>query len=162
MWPDESTRPRTPFVGATFSNPVKDGDTAINKLGVPYREKDPTLEGHYFISASSGTRPAVLNRDNSPILDDSVLYSGCYAQVGLNVYAYSMEGSRGITVGLNAIRKYGEGERLGGGAPDALAMFGDPLDASYDDPSNYDGGEETPFDTEQAKTAANANDPFAF
>lgn len=42
------------------------------------------------------------------------MYSGCYARVSLNFYAFNSNGSKGIACGLGNIQKIKDGEPLGG------------------------------------------------
>ena len=49
-----------------------------------------------------------------PILDRSEVYSGCYARVSVNFYAFNSNGNRGIACGLGNIQKVRDGEPLGG------------------------------------------------
>ena len=57
LWPDEKTRPRSPFYGDSYLCPIKDGDSAINKDGIPYCEKNPELAGHWFIQPKTKDAP---------------------------------------------------------------------------------------------------------
>ena len=50
----------------------------------------------------------------SPIEIEDELYSGCYVQAQLSLYVYNANGNKGVGVGLEAVRKVAEGERLGG------------------------------------------------
>ena len=49
-----------------------------------------------------------------PILDRGEVYSGCYARVSLNFYAFNSNGNKGIACGLGNIQKIRDGESLGG------------------------------------------------
>ena len=49
-----------------------------------------------------------------PILDRDEVYSGCYARVSLNFYAFNSNGNKGIACGLGNIQKIKDGEPLGG------------------------------------------------
>ena len=42
------------------------------------------------------------------------VYSGCYARVSINFYAFNSNGNRGIACGLGNIQKVRDGEPLGG------------------------------------------------
>jgi hypothetical protein len=48
------------------------------------------------------------------ILDRSEVYSGCYGKVSLNLYAFNVNGNRGIAAGLGNVQKLKDGEPLGG------------------------------------------------
>ena len=49
-----------------------------------------------------------------PILDRNEVYSGCYARVSLNFYAFNSNGNKGVACGLGNIQKIRDGESLGG------------------------------------------------
>lgn len=46
--------------------------------------------------------------------DVGEVYSGCYARVSLNFYAFNSNGNKGIACGLGNIQKIRDGESLGG------------------------------------------------
>lgn len=85
--------------------PLRDGDT---------ERDDEAYKGHYFINANSRTAPQIVDKAVKPILDRDEVYSGCYARVSLNFYAFSANGSKGVAVGLGNIQKIKDGEPLGG------------------------------------------------
>ncbi len=90
---------------ATIKIPLRDGDI---------ERDDDAYKGHYFINANSTTAPQVVDRSVQPILDRGEVYSGCYARVSLNFYAYNANGNRGVACGLGNIQKVRDGETLGG------------------------------------------------
>ena len=49
-----------------------------------------------------------------PILDRAEVYSGCYARVSINFYAFNTNGNKGIACGLGNIQKVRDGEPLSG------------------------------------------------
>jgi hypothetical protein len=55
-----------------------------------------------------------VDRSVQPILDSSEVYSGCYARVSINAFAYNTNGNRGISFGLNHVQKTRDGDFLGG------------------------------------------------
>lgn len=77
-------------------------------------DKNPEYEGHYYMSVSSKTRPGIVDRNVQPILDSSEVYSGCYARVSINCFAYNTQGNRGVSFGLNHVQKLEDGDYLGG------------------------------------------------
>ncbi|MDO5018633.1 MAG: DUF2815 family protein [Lagierella massiliensis] len=84
--------------------PLRDGDT---------EKDDPAYEDSYFLNANSMTAPQIVDKNVEPILDRSEVYSGVYARVSLNFYAYNVNGNKGIAVGLGNIQKLRDGEPLG-------------------------------------------------
>ena len=86
--------------------PLRDGDEEKSDLdGYP---------GHVFISASSDTKPGVVDENLNPILNTTEFYSGCYGRANINCYAFNTNGNKGIAVGLNHVQKLKDGEALGG------------------------------------------------
>ena len=85
--------------------PLRDGDT---------EREDEAYRDAYFINANSTTAPQIVDRSVQPILDRSEVYSGCYARVSINFYAFNSHGNRGIACGLGNIQKVRDGEPLGG------------------------------------------------
>jgi len=86
--------------------PLRDGDVD--------RPDDPAYANAYFVNANSNTPPQIVDRRVKPILDRSEIYSGVYAKVSVNFYAFNSEGSRGIACGLGNVQKIRDGEALGG------------------------------------------------
>lgn len=90
---------------ATIKLPLRDGDT---------EREDEAYAGHWFINANSKTAPQIVDKAVKPILDRDEVYSGCYARVSLNFYAFNSNGNKGIACGLGNIQKIRDGEPLGG------------------------------------------------
>lgn len=89
---------------SSFKYPLKDGDED--------RGDDEAYAGAMYLTASSKSKPAVLNRAQQAIPPEEA-YSGCYALLSVNFFPYST-GSNGVGAGLNSVLKLYEGERLGG------------------------------------------------
>jgi len=87
---------------------LKDGDVDVDL------EKNPEFAGHYIMTVSSNDRPGVVDKDVNPILDQSEVYSGCYARVSMNAYAYNSGNNKGLTFGLSHIQKLADGDALTG------------------------------------------------
>lgn len=85
----------------------------VSKYGAS-KLSDIDPKGHYFINANSTTAPQIVDRAVKPILDRGEVYSGCYARVSLNFYAFNSNGNKGIACGLGNIQKIRDGESLGG------------------------------------------------
>lgn len=90
---------------AAIKLPLRDGDV---------ERDDEAYKGHYFINANSKTAPQIVDRAVKPILERSEVYSGCYARVSLNFFAFNSNGNKGIACGLGNIQKVRDGEPLGG------------------------------------------------
>lgn len=99
--------------------------------GKNYILKDGSLKeydgyaGNFYVSANSKTRPTVLNRDGSPIVQaDGIVYSGCYVDAIIDVYTFSHPvGGKGITSELKGVRFRKPGDAFGGGAPVTADAF---------------------------------------
>lgn len=91
---------------ANLKTPLRDGDEE--------RPDQEEYAGHYFLNASSKTAPGVVDQALNPIMDSEEVYSGCYARVSLNFYAFNVSGNKGIACGLNNVQKLADGDYLGG------------------------------------------------
>ena len=85
--------------------PLRDGDT---------ERDDEAYRNAYFVNANSTTAPQIVDHAVQPILDRSEVYSGCYARVSINFYAFNSNGNKGVACGLGNIQKVRDGEPLGG------------------------------------------------
>lgn len=104
-------------IPANLKKPLRDGDEE--------RPDDPAYAGHYFLNATSRTKPGIAKPIGKgsdgkmkfqEITDSTEVYSGCYAKVSLNFYPFDAKGNRGVAAGLNNIVKVQDGEFLGGRA----------------------------------------------
>ena len=90
---------------AAIKLPLRDGDI---------ERDDEAYKGHYFINANSTTPPQIVDKYVKPILDRNEVYSGYYARVSLNFYAFNSNGNKGAACGLGNLQKIRDGESLGG------------------------------------------------
>jgi hypothetical protein len=104
---------------AALKLPLRDGDID--------RPDDEAYANTYFINANSSTAPQIVNRQVETIIDRSEVYSGVYARVSINFYAFNSNGNKGIACGLGNIQKVRDGEPLGSrsNAADDFATDGD-------------------------------------
>lgn len=93
-------------VPANLKTPLHDGDVD--------REDDEAYAGCYFLNANSKNKPGVVDQNVQPIMDATEVYSGCYARLTLNFYAFAASGNKGIAAGLGNVQKLEDGEPLGG------------------------------------------------
>ena len=102
--------------------PLRDGDIE--------RPDDPAYENSYFINATSKEKPQIVEKNVQPILDQSEVYSGCYARVSISIYPFNKEVNKGIGCGLGNIQKIADGEPLGGRtrAEDDFSVYADDDD----------------------------------
>ena len=101
---------------AALKLPLRDGDV---------EKDDEAYEDAYFINCNSKTAPQIVDLNGMPITDETEVYSGCYARVSINFYAFNTNGNKGIACGLGNIQKTGDGESLGGRVS-AADDFGGP------------------------------------
>jgi Protein of unknown function (DUF2815). len=117
-------------VPANLKKPLRDGDEE--------RPDDEAYAGHYFLNATSKTKPGIAKPIGKgpdgrvkfqEITDSTEVYSGCYAKVSLNFYPFDAKGNKGVAAGLNNIVKVQDGEFLGGRA----SVQEDFADEDFDD-----------------------------
>ena len=68
---------------------------------------DEAYEDAYFINCNSKTAPQIVDLNGMPITDETEVYSGCYARVSINFYAFNTNGNKGIACGLGNIQRDG-------------------------------------------------------
>lgn len=96
--------------------PVKMPD----KLKNPFRKGEEKEQytgygkGVIFASASSLTKPGLVDAQLNKIIDPEQFYAGCYARATVNFYAWSYLGNFGVGIGLQNIQKVKDGEPIGG------------------------------------------------
>ena len=93
---------------SAIRTPLRDGDKD--------RPDDEVYKGCWFINANSDTAPGIVDADRQPILTRSEMYSGVKGRASINLYAYNVNGNRGIACGLNNLQKIADGTPLGGKA----------------------------------------------
>ena len=100
---------------------VHDGD-GLRPSGLPFGEE---CKGCWVLTASTKNKPQVVGIDNVNCeLVPNDIYSGMYARVTLNFFAYDTAGSKGVGCGLGNVMKTRDGEPLSGGAS-AASDFAD-------------------------------------
>ena len=104
--------------------PLRDGE--LEKDDVNYKDA-------YFINANSITAPQIVDKQVQPILDQTEVYSGCYARVSISFYAFNTNGNRGVACGLGNIQKIRDGEPLGGhsSASDDFTAIGEQSEPDF-------------------------------
>lgn len=93
--------------------PIWDGD-GVKQNGEPF---GPECKGHWVFTASAKTDypPQIVDKYVNPIMDQSEIYSGIYANVTVNFFPYMFTGKKGIGAGLGNVQKVSDGEPLAGG-----------------------------------------------
>lgn len=98
---------------ANVKTTLRDGDTEMDT------EERPEFKGMMFMNVSSKSKPGILDKYKNKIDGENAyeeVYSGVYAIVSINFYAYNTSGNKGISAGLNNVMIIEKGERLGGKA----------------------------------------------
>ena len=109
---------------AALKLPLRDGD--LEKDDLNYKDA-------YYIKANSITAPQIVDKQVQPILDQTEVYSGCYARVSISFYAFNTNGNRGVACGLGNIQKIRDGEPLGGhsSASDDFTAIGEQSEPDF-------------------------------
>lgn len=91
--------------------PIYDGD-GVRQSGVPFGDE---CKGCWVITANSKQKPQVVDISNINVeLAPYDIYSGMYARVTLNFFAYANSGNKGVGCGLGNVLKVADGEPLSG------------------------------------------------
>lgn len=117
--------------------PLRDGDDKYDDNPDIY---DAYQGCDYLVAkkVKSQGRPNLMDKYGEPVTEEGILESGYWFAFDINFYAYKNE-SKGIAVGLNAVRLLKEDESFGGGpsrdsSNDAFNdAFGDDFDADEED-----------------------------
>ncbi len=108
------------------SIPIHDGD-GLRPNGEAFGEE---CKGCWVMTASSKQRQDIVDANMNPIIEPTEVYSGMYARVCLNFFAYNSNGKKGIGCGLGPVQKTRDGDPLGGRITAAEA-FGVPQSPQY-------------------------------
>ena len=88
-----------------IKSPLRDGDTD--------RPDDETYKGKYFLSASTITKPLVVDQQVRLVSDPRTVYSGCYCNVILEFYPFRSPEVDGVAAELGNIQFVKAGDPLG-------------------------------------------------
>lgn len=106
--------------------PIKEGEEMVDGED----ETRPGFEGTYFFRVGTKKLPLVVNHAKEDIEDPDEIYGGVIGFASLNLYSWSRSDGCGVSVGLRAFQKVGNGPKIGGsgGNQDARDDF-EELDA---------------------------------
>lgn len=94
--------------------PLKDGDDKA--------DDNPEYAGCYFISPTSKQAVVLLDRSKRQLTEaDDKLYPGAYVNASVTVAPFESPMKKGVSIFLNGVQFYADGERLAG--HDATADF---------------------------------------
>jgi len=102
-------------VPAKVKTTLKDADVDVNLDGEVYAEANPEYAGHYIMNVSSKNKPGIVDKDMNEIIEPGEVYSGCWARVSINAFAYNAQGNKGVSCGLNNVQKIRDDEAFSGG-----------------------------------------------
>ena len=106
---------------ANVKLPLRDGDEER-------ADEAPEYEGMMFLNANSTQKPGIVDKDLNEILDPDEVYSGCWGRASINFDPFSVNGNKGIGVGLNNVQKLKDGEHLGAARASAESDFDDDFE----------------------------------
>lgn len=90
------------------------------------KDKYDGFPGNLYISARSNTRPTVLDRDKSPLVEaDGKPYAGCYVNVSLDVWAQDNNYGKRINASLRGVQFFKDGDAFAGGGAADVDEFDD-------------------------------------
>lgn len=76
----------------------------------------PEYEGNFVLSSSNKVRPVVIDGRQQPVTEeDGVIYSGCYVNAKVELWAQDNKFGKRINATLIAVQFKADGEPLGGG-----------------------------------------------
>jgi hypothetical protein len=78
------------------------------------KDKEGYVPGNIFITATSASRPGLVDQALQDIIEEKDFYSGCYFRAEVTAFAYDKAGNRGVAFGLNHIQKLADGPPLSG------------------------------------------------
>lgn len=88
------------------------------------KEYDGYDEEHVFVSASSSRKIPVVGRDRMPLAEeDGKLYSGCYVNASIRLWAQDNKYGKRVNAQLRAVQFVRDGEAFGAGAVDPDKEF---------------------------------------
>lgn len=104
------------------------------------KQKYEGFPGNFYLSPSNDTRPTAVDRDRSPITkDDGKLYSGCYANAKVEIWAQDNQYGQRVNATLLGVQFVKDGDAFGAGAPPANPDDFPDLDAEGGDDDDLMG-----------------------
>lgn len=95
-----------------------------------YKNRDGEVysgfEDQFYFTASSDTRPLIIDRDKSPLIAaDGRPYAGCYVNTSVEIWAQDNKWGRAIRAQLKGVQFVKDGDAFSGGAPASPDEFDD-------------------------------------
>lgn len=93
---------------------IRDGGKRTNNAGEVYEG----YEGAQYVTAKTATRPLLIDAQRQPVTEeDGVIYSGCYVNAIVEIYANTKPATKGVFAQLKGVQFVRDGDAFGGGAP---------------------------------------------
>lgn len=93
---------------------VRDGNKRTNNSGEVYEG----YEGNLYVTAKTATRPLLVDANRAPVTEeDGTIYSGCYVNAIVELYANTKPATKGVFAQLKGVQFVRDGDAFGGGAP---------------------------------------------
>jgi len=109
-------------------------DFEIN--GVTFHSEPKEYDGYdgmFYIATSNTSRPAVVDRDKTPLVEeDGKPYSGCYVNGTLTLWAQDNQYGQRVNANLRGVQFYKDGEAFGVKPVDADEEF-DDIEEDFED-----------------------------
>ena len=122
-----------------LQSPINDGDEPGKKSG----EVRPEWKGCFTVKIESLSKPGVIDADNEDIEDPSEVYSGAYFKASFRAFGWDHPtGGKGVSLGLDNVKKKRDGEAYSGKAS-AADDFAD--DVREDGDPDGDGPDDDPM-----------------
>ena len=121
--------------GQPIRMPFRDGAEKTDLQG---------YEGNIFVSASTKTKPGLVDQKLQPIEAESDFYAGCYARAELQAFAYDTNGNKGVSFALQNVQKLADGEPFAG-KKKAEDTFNDDFEIPTDGLEIGEGGVDLGF-----------------
>lgn len=106
-------------VNPKLPNGLTKGQAFKARLKSPFRDQgeksyDGYIPGAISVAVASKDRPGIVDQDLNDIIDPSQFYSGAYGRATVRVFTYDVDGSVGVSFGLQNLQKTRDGESLAG------------------------------------------------
>lgn len=105
----------------------RDGSLRVTKSGDQYEG----YEGIWYVAAKNKARPLIVDVNKTPLTQaDGKPYSGCYANVLIEVYAITDPKRKGVHASIKGVQFVKDGDAFGGGAPASPDEFDELSDGA--------------------------------
>ena len=74
-----------------------------------------------------------MDRNGQPIIDEEEIYSGVWAYVSVAFFGFNVNVNKGLSCGLNNIKKFKDDEKLGGRVSASTDFAGIDIEENDDD-----------------------------